>query len=122
MKKDTLDNTYFDEARYLAFGGLTRNPFPMAPDDSGFFSTAHIEKIISSFLQAVLSRKGFMLFTGEIGLGKTTITRRIISKLEAHEVQTALILNPIYQENDLLAAINKDFGIGQEDLGHRTQR
>ncbi|MCP3876748.1 MAG: AAA family ATPase [Desulfobacteraceae bacterium] len=120
-KKDSLVNSYFDDAQYLAFGGLTRNPFPLAPDDSGFFSTAHIEKIISSFLHAMLSQKGFMLFTGGIGLGKTTITRRIISKLGEHRIETALILNSFYQEDELLGAINKDFGIIQDNYERSTQ-
>lgn len=111
MNTGPLAGFYFDETQYFEFGGLTRNPFPMAPDDSGFFSTLHIEKIIDNFLQAILSKKGFMLFTGEVGLGKTTIIRRIISELDANQVHTALILNSFYQENELLQAINKDFGI-----------
>jgi len=121
MKKDTLVTTSFDEPQSFSFGGLNHNPFPMAPDDSDFYLSEHTETVIDKIIDAVLSKKGFMLLTGEIGLGKTTLTRRIITMLEKSNVKTSLILQSFYQEKDLLVAINRDFGIDNDDLTITTQ-
>ncbi|MCP3928732.1 MAG: AAA family ATPase, partial [Bacteroidetes bacterium] len=119
--KDTSGTTGFNEPQPLSFAGLNHNPFPMAPDDSDFYLSEHTEKVIDKIIDAVLSQKGFMLLTGEIGLGKTTLTRRIITMLEKHHVKTSLILQSFYQEKELLVAINRDFGIDTNDLTITTQ-
>ena len=116
MKNNISDNSSFNEEQYLSFGGLTHNPFPMAPDDTDFYVSDAIEEIIQEIVQSILLKKGFMLLTGEIGLGKTTLTRRIISILETQNVEISLVLQACYQENELLAAINRDFGIVHDDL------
>ncbi|MFH2090945.1 MAG: AAA family ATPase [Pseudomonadota bacterium] len=101
---------------YLTFLGLTHNPFPMAPDNTHFYISRHNDTIISKLTQAVFSRKGFMLLAGEVGLGKTTISRRIIQILEQHNIETCLILQSFYQGNDLLREIIKDFGMSTEEI------
>ncbi len=97
--------------KYLEFLGLSRNPFPMAPDNTDFFLSRHNDIVINRLVKAVLSRKGFMLLTGEIGLGKTTLSRRVIEVLEKEHVETALVLQSFYQGKELLQVIIEDFGI-----------
>lgn len=97
---------------YLRALGLQRNPFPMAPDATGFFISRRNETIVAEILHAIESRKGFMVITGEVGLGKTTLSRRILTKLEDRGIQTALVFNTFRQGTELLKEINKDFGIG----------
>lgn len=120
-KNNISDSLSFKKEQYLSFAGLTHNPFPMAPDDTDFFISDAIEKIIQEIVQSILLKKGFMLLTGEIGLGKTTLTRRIISILETKNVEISLILQAFYQENELLVAINRDFGIIHDDLSMTRQ-
>lgn len=88
----------------------------MAPDNTHFYISQHIDTIIKKLTQSVFSRKGFMLLCGEIGLGKTTISRRIIDILEEHEVETCLVLQSFYQGNDLLKEIIRDFGLSTEEV------
>ncbi len=97
--------------KHLGFLGLSRNPFPMAPDNTDFFLSRHSDAVVTRLVEAVLSRKGFMLLTGEIGLGKTTLTRRVMEMLEKEGVETALILQSFYQGKSLLREIVRDFGI-----------
>jgi general secretion pathway protein A len=61
-------------------------------------------------LFGVQERRGFIVLTGEIGSGKTTVCRQFLSQL-GQEVKTAVILNPNLSSLDLMAAIVKDFGI-----------
>ncbi|MBF0625468.1 MAG: AAA family ATPase [Magnetococcales bacterium] len=96
---------------YLDFLGLSRNPFPVSPDSDHFFMPARIDALIGEIQHAILTRKGFMVITGEVGLGKTTISQRLLRLLEADGVETALVFNTFLQGSDLLDEIIRDFGI-----------
>jgi general secretion pathway protein A len=118
--------TPINDDQYLSFLGLEQHPFPVAPDDEHFFISEHIDRIISEIVHGVLARKGFLVLTGDIGLGKTTISRRIIGLLEKQQVETSLLFHTSLQEIELLREINRDFGIkgsqaeGQSDgLGYQ---
>jgi general secretion pathway protein A len=103
--------TLNDNWSYLSTFGFHQNPFPVAPDDACFYRSNTIEEIIAEIVHGVEARKGFIMLTGEVGLGKTTISRRIISILGSNGVNTALVLHTNLQEIELLRAINRDFGI-----------
>jgi len=121
MGTDIPVNLNFEAPQYLELGELSHNPFPMAPDDTDFYISDHTEKMLTNLVQSILAKKGFMLVTGEIGLGKTTLTRRVISILKEKKVETSLVLQSFYQEKDLLIAINQDFGIVNDDM-HITRQ
>lgn len=97
--------------RCLRTLGLSQNPFSMAPDTVNFYSSSHVEAIIVEVVQHVETRMGFALLCGEVGLGKTTISRRILHELDGRGIQTALVFNTFYQGAELLREINKDFGV-----------
>lgn len=96
---------------YLSHFGLRTNPFPVAPDDENFYFSEHINQIIAEIVHGVNTRKGFMVLTGDIGLGKTTISRRIIAMLQAEGTATALVFHTALQDAELLREINRDFGL-----------
>jgi len=96
---------------YLRSFGLQSNPFPVVPDATGFYMSRRNETIVTEMLHAIESRKGFMVITGEVGLGKTTLSRRMLMELEKRGIQTALVINTFHQEADLLHEITRDFGI-----------
>jgi general secretion pathway protein A len=96
---------------YLQHFGLRSNPFPVAPDDDNFYFSEHINQIIAEIVHGVTARKGFMVLTGDIGLGKTTISRRIITMLEGEGITTALVFHTALQDAELLREINRDFGL-----------
>jgi general secretion pathway protein A len=100
-----------EDTGYLTHLGLSCNPFPVVPDDTSIFLSGRIEQIVAEIVHGVVARKGFMMLTGDIGLGKTTISRRIISILEEKGIETALVLHTSLQDAELLGEINRDFGI-----------
>ncbi len=114
--KDSPASGDYNPDNYLGYFGLSRDPFPVAPDNTDFYISQQIDTIIKKLTQAVFSRKGFMLLTGEIGLGKTTISRRIIDILETHHVETSIVLQSFHQEAGLLKEIVMDFGINVEEV------
>jgi general secretion pathway protein A len=110
-----------EELQYLDYFGLEYNPFPVAPDNENFYLSEHIDQILTELVHGIVARKGFMVLTGEIGLGKTTISRRIINILEEKGVETSLVLHTFYQDVELLREINKDFGLYTDSLEFSDQ-
>lgn len=104
------------ELKYLDYFGLRHNPFPVVPDADNFYVCEHIDRVVKEIVHGILTRKGFMVFTGEVGLGKTTISRKVISILEDKGVETSLVFHTFYQETELLREINRDFGLFVHDL------
>lgn len=107
---------HFDESGYLGFFGFRENPFPVAPDSDYFYASPRIEQIVSELIHGIVTRKGFLILTGEVGLGKTTISRRMIRMLDTHRIRTALVLHAGIKSVELLREINRDFGVHEEKL------
>ena len=91
--------------------GFARNPFPYTPDAHNYFLTAHIEQQFAELTHCILDRKGFFLLTADIGLGKSTLVRRLIMTMQQQQVRCALVVNTFLQGSELLGAIVSDFGL-----------
>lgn len=95
--------------------GLSRNPFPPTPDAGSYFFTPRLEEDFAEIVHCIEARKGFILLTGEVGLGKSTLVRRLLDTLEGNGCHSALILNTFLQDSALLSAIQSDFGLPPAD-------
>ena len=96
---------------YLEFYGLTEFPFNVTPDPRFMCFTKHHREAYQHLLYGIESRKGFIELTGEVGSGKTTLCRLLLSELRRRDIGSALILNPMLSETQLLRAILADFGL-----------
>lgn len=95
--------------------GLSRNPFPPTPDAGSYFFTPRLEEDFAEIVHCIEARKGFVLLTGEVGLGKSTLVRRLLDTLKDKNCHSALILNTFLQDSALLSAIQTDFGLPPSD-------
>ncbi|PJI97099.1 general secretion pathway protein A [Acidovorax sp. 69] len=95
--------------------GLSRNPFPPTPDAGSYFFTPRLEEDFVEIVHCIEARKGFILLTGEVGLGKSTLVRRLLDNLQERNCHSALILNTFLQDGALLSAIQTDFGLPPTD-------
>lgn len=96
---------------YQAFFGLQREPFSIAPDPRAMYMSERHREAGAHLLHDVqLSRGGFVVLTGEIGAGKTTVSRWALEQMPAH-VRVALILNPRQNAEELLSTICEEFGV-----------
>lgn len=101
---------------YKDFYQLRENPFNVTADSSFYFpSTAHSEAY-SHLIFGIEHRKGIIAITGEIGTGKTTLCRTLLSGLNK-KIKTALILNPKFSDEELIRIIIQDFGISGDFKG-----
>jgi len=108
---------------YLEFFGLKEPPFNITPDPRFLFFSERHREAFDHLIYGILQRKGFIQLTGEVGSGKTTLCRAVLSDLPQN-VRTALILNPALSENQLLRAILNDFGVpvkGKDRLAYIEQ-
>jgi general secretion pathway protein A len=96
---------------YNKFFGLAEAPFNITPDSRFLFLSQRHKEALSAMLYGIRERKGFILLTGEIGSGKTTICRALVNELRQDNVKLSLILNPGLSELELLKAINDEFQI-----------
>jgi general secretion pathway protein A len=96
---------------YLDYYGFNENPFSLSPNPHFiFFSKTHKEAF-ALLLYGINNRFGFIELTGEVGTGKTTVLRTLLSQLDEEKYRTALIFNPALSAIDLMRAINHEFGI-----------
>jgi general secretion pathway protein A len=95
---------------YAAFYGLTRAPFEMTPDPSFLYlGEAHREGL-ATLVYGVQARKGFVLLTGEVGTGKTTLLHALLGQLESNTA-SAFIFNPRVDPLDFFRLLFDEFGI-----------
>src|SRR5579885_483062 len=78
---------------YKAFFGLTSNPFNLSPDPSFLYRSQQHEEALANLIYGVQSRKGFIVLTGEVGTGKTTMLECLRDFLQAQQVTFASLFN-----------------------------
>jgi type II secretory pathway predicted ATPase ExeA len=96
---------------YKEFFGLRANPFNVNPDPRYLFLTRHTEEALACLTYGIQSRKGFVLLTGEVGTGKTTLINKLLEWLRAQQVPTAFIFNSRMNVPQFLDYMMADFGI-----------
>ena len=96
---------------YKEFYGLRANPFNVNPDPRYLFLTRHTEEALACLTYGIQSRKGFVLLTGEVGTGKTTLINKLMEWLRLQQVATAFVFNSRMDVTQLLDYMMADFGI-----------
>ncbi len=96
---------------YREFFHLSASPFGPSPDPRFLYLTAPIREALAALIYGVNARKGFVLLTGEVGTGKTTIINKFLEVLRKQQARTACVLNPRMDVGELFDFILSDFGI-----------
>ncbi len=95
---------------YCEYFGLKELPFSIAPNPNYLYMSQRHQDALAHLLYGIQSEGGFMLLTGEVGTGKTTLCRSLLEQIP-EETNVAFILNPCLGTNELLQAICKELGI-----------
>lgn len=104
---------------YTAFFGLQRDPFTIAPDPRFLFLSERHREALAHLLYGAQGAGGFVLLTGDIGTGKTTVCRRFLEQAPG-ECQVAYIFNPRLSVAELLHSIHDEFGLSVPGDGSRV--
>jgi general secretion pathway protein A len=105
---------------YLAFYGLREAPFSPTPDPKFLFQSARHREALAQLLYGVRERKGFIVLTGEIGTGKTTLLRTLLERLDA-STPVAYVHNSALDIEGLLEYVLHDWGV-KSVAGSHAQR
>ncbi len=99
---------------YEDYYGFTEKPFSLTPDPKYLYKSETHANAFDLLQYAIRRREGFVVVTGDIGTGKTTLCRAILEQLD-RKTFTALVLNPFITEEDLLRLVLRDFGVVSRD-------
>ena len=98
---------------YESFYGLKENPFNVTPDSQFVYLGEHHREALAQLLYGIQEKKGFIVLTGEVGTGKTTLIHYLLDRLNHGDMQTqtAFLFNPKLSVDDFIAYILKDLDI-----------
>jgi general secretion pathway protein A len=106
---------------YKNFFGLRESPFNVNPDPRYLYLTRHIQEALACLMYGIQTRKGFVLLTGEVGTGKTTVLNKLLDWARQERIATAFMFNPRLSEAEFFDFMLADFGIPTESaLKSRT--
>jgi len=96
---------------YRSFFGLRALPFGASPDPRFLYMMPRIREALACLQYGIAARKGFVVMTGEVGTGKTTLLKTVLSSFTKDRVSTAFVFNPRLDVLDFLEFVLTDFGI-----------
>lgn len=104
-----------EEIPYLKYCGLKEKAFGLTPDPFFYFESTSYQEALDHLTFFLAQKEGFALIYGDVGLGKTTISRVFLDMLDKTQYNSALILNPIMDETDFLRQVVRELTIDCED-------
>lgn len=105
---------------YNAFFGLNHDPFNLSPDPAFLYKSRFHEEALANLIYGVSSRKGFIMLTGEVGTGKTTLLECLRDYLTGHDIPFGFIFNSRLTPGQLFEMIAYDFDL-QCDRTSKTE-
>ena len=97
-------------AMYTEFYQLREKPFALVPDPRYLFLSRSHREALAHLLYGIDAGEGFIIVIGQVGTGKTTLARTLLERL-GDDLEVGFIFNPSSSDAELLAAINREFGI-----------
>jgi len=105
---------------YESYYGLSAKPFQLKPDPRFLYGSKGHKRAMAYLEYGVSQGEGFIVITGEIGAGKTTLMRNLFCKLDADNIIAAQILNTHVGAEDILRLVASAFGVEYEDTSKAT--
>jgi len=104
---------------YTAFYGLREKPFSLTPNPRFLYLADSHREAMAHLLYGLEQGEGFIVVTGEVGTGKTTLCRSLLDRIPG-DTEIAILFNPSRSANELLQSINEEFGL-PADAENRRQ-
>lgn len=101
---------------YNAFFGFKTAPFSLSPDPTFLYRSEQHEEALANLIYGVQSRKGFIVLTGEVGTGKTTMLECLRDYLDAQRIEFAFLFNSRLTPDQFFEMVAYDFGLRCENM------
>jgi len=105
---------------YESFYGLTGKPFQLNPDPAFYFGSRGHKRAFAYLQYGVYQSEGFIVITGEIGAGKTTIVRSLFEQLDRDRLVAAQLVSTQLDADDMLRAVSAAFGLPAKSVDKAT--
>jgi general secretion pathway protein A len=107
---------------YNHYFGFREKPFSVTPDPRFFYTNPHYQEIYAALVYAIQERRGLVVLTGEVGTGKTTLLRRLMTQLEPN-TPVVFFYNAVSSFEDLLDIVCEELGLAVPAQGqlHKMQ-
>ena len=105
---------------YESFYGLTGKPFQLNPDPAFYFGSRGHKRAFAYLQYGVYQSEGFIVITGEVGAGKTTIVRNLFENLDRARLVAAQIVSTQLDADDMLRAVSAAFGLPAKSVDKAT--
>jgi len=96
---------------YCEFFGFNEKPFTITPNPNFIYLSGIHREAFAHLLYGIDSHAGFIALTGEVGTGKTTVLRTLLSQLNPEKYRSALVFNPTMSRGQLLEVVCEEYGI-----------
>jgi general secretion pathway protein A len=106
---------------YTSHFQLRENPFSLTPDPKYLFLSRQHREALHHLIYGIQEKKGFIVITGGIGTGKTTLSRALLAGMNPR-VETALIFNSYLSDMELLEVINQEFKVSLVGVDRSKRR
>ena len=100
---------------YCEFFGFNEKPFTITPNPQFIYLSDHHREAFAHLLYGIDNHAGLIAMTGEVGTGKTTVLRTLLTQLDPEKYCSALIFNPCLSGEQLLASICREFRVTPDE-------
>jgi general secretion pathway protein A len=97
---------------YNSYFGFSVSPFRVTPDPSFFYTNPVYQEAYANLRYGIEAKKGFIVITGEVGTGKTTLLRKLMTDSQEGTIHTVFVFNTYLDFIELLQVIHYDLGLG----------
>jgi general secretion pathway protein A len=106
---------------YGEYFGLTRQPFSVSPDPNFLYRSPSHSEALAQIIYGIKARRGFVVLTGEVGTGKTTLIHSLLQQLSGDHTHIAFVFTLVTNAKDLLRFACEDLGLisledGQKEI------
>ncbi|UTY56939.1 XrtA/PEP-CTERM system-associated ATPase [Massilia sp. erpn] len=105
---------------YESYYGLSDKPFRLRPDPHFFFGSKGHKRAMAYLEYGLSQGEGFIVITGEVGAGKTTLVRNLFNQIATDRIVAAHIVNTHLDSDDTLRSVVAGFGLPYEDAASKT--
>jgi general secretion pathway protein A len=105
---------------YAGHYNLSGRPFQLSPDPRFFYDSRSHQKAMAYLTFGLTEREGFIVITGEIGAGKTTLVRHLLSELNRDDYVSASVVTTQLEADDALRMVASAFGLSFEGANKAT--
>jgi len=101
---------------YQTYYKLRSKPFQLSPDFRYFYGSRNHKKALAYLLYGIEQSEGFIVITGDVGVGKSTLVQGLLSNISGHNIVSASLATTQLEKDDLLRMVASSFGLEYEGI------